>query len=331
VMVTFDVPADLREVYRYRAGQHVVVLHDHEGVEVRRLYSICSSEADQLLRIAVRRLPGGVFSTYASHHLRVGDALRVMSPLGRFGVAVDSKRSLQYGAVAAGSGITPIFSILATILDTEPLSSVVLLYQNRTRQSSMFLSDLDELQTRHAGRLDVRHYWSRAADSRRLTQDELARLVREDHQVGRIQQWFLCGPVPLMEQATIALERHGLDAARIRRELFFDDGADLVSRYGASERPQLTSAVTVRLGGVESSFALSSNGGTILDAALDAGVDVPYSCKNGVCTTCRARLVAGAVEMDRCSGLDRAERAAGYVLTCQAHPVSLQVVVDFDT
>jgi ring-1,2-phenylacetyl-CoA epoxidase subunit PaaE len=335
VAVEFDIPPELRKAFTFKSGQHVTVLWEHDGDELRRSYSICSPAGSEVLRIAVKQLGGGAFSTYANQRARPGDQLRVMTPTGTFVVEPRSDRSARYVAVAAGSGITPILSMIATILDGEPGSEVTLVYQSRSRARTMFFDQLCELRSRHAGRLDIRYFWSREESAgprhRRLDRPQLEQLVDElaaEAPLSSVQQWLMCGPAELMANLTDVLLARGISYDAVRQEVFHDPAA--ADGDPGSDRPLLTSNVTVRIDGTDVSFSLSSRGESVLTAMTRLVPDVPFSCQDGVCATCRMKVTVGQVEMDRCSGLDRRERAEGYALACQAHPVTSTVSLDFD-
>ncbi|MCW3007780.1 MAG: phenylacetate-CoA oxygenase/reductase, PaaK subunit [Solirubrobacterales bacterium] len=329
VMVTFAVPDHLRDAYRFKHGQHVAIVHSDDAGEIRRSYSICAPASSEELRIAVRRVPGGAFSGYATEQLKAGDSLQVMTPAGRFTTELDPAAARHYGAVAGGSGITPILSMVATILEAEPSSRVTLLYANRGRSSTMFLTELEELQARHGARLAIHHHFSREGETpRRLDREGVHAFLEHHLPAAQVDQWIMCGPLGLVEDAAEALREHGVDAQRIHQELFTAVGTE--AEHDAHARPLVHSEVTIRIDGEETRLELSSQGETILAAALPLKPDLPYSCSDGVCATCRAKVVEGEVEMDRCSALDRAERDAGYVLACQAHPLTERVVLDFD-
>ncbi|NYD55845.1 ring-1,2-phenylacetyl-CoA epoxidase subunit PaaE [Nocardioides marinisabuli] len=319
VAVTLTVPPDLARAYEHRPGQHVTLRAMVEGLDVRRSYSLLPPASEGTLRVAVKRIEGGVFSTYVHESLAADDILDVMTPAGRFGHDPDPSAARAYAAVAAGSGITPVLSILAATLEAEPASTVTLVYGNRTGGSTMLRSELDALVERSGGRLVVHHVLSREPGAPlpgRVTPDLVERLVP-----GPVDTWFLCGPEPLVEELRGALAPRG---GRVLSEVFHtgtaagDVGLDIESR------------VTVAVGGRETTFALRSTGDTVLDAALQQGVDAPYSCAGGACGTCRAKVLLGRAVMDQDHVLDDAERAAGYVLTCQAHPVSEELRVDYD-
>ena len=313
VTVTFDVPADLAHEYRYVQGQHITLRAAVDGEDVRRSYSIVEPVSSGTLRIAVKQIPGGVFSTYVNERLQAGDILDVMSPTGRFQTALDPAAARTYVAVAAGSGITPLMSIIATTLETEPASTFTLVYGNRTTEATMFEPELRAL----AGdRLTVHHVLSRTPGAElagRITPELVTRLAPES-----IDAWFLCGPQELVDQLGAALE------GTVLTEVFHTEPSE------AEIAVDIESAVTVALDGVESTFALRSVGDTILDAAIQQGLEPPYSCAGGACGTCRAKVLLGHAVMDQNHALAEEEIAAGYVLTCQAHPVSEELRIDYD-
>lgn len=319
VIVGFEVPADLAEDYRYAQGQHITLRAVIDGRDVRRSYSIIESVAANRLRIAVKQLPGGVFSTYVNQDLRLGDVLDVMSPTGRFRTALEPTRPRHYVAVAAGSGITPLMSIIATTLETEGESTFTLVLGNRTAESTMFRDRLVQMQASVDGRLTVHHVLSRSPGAE-LSGRITATLVR-DLVPGRVDAWFLCGPQGLVDSVGADLGT----TERVLTEVFHTEpGAPTGAGVDVESR------VTVALDGIETTFHLRSTGETILDAALQAGVEPPYSCAGGACGTCRAKVVLGKAVMDQNHVLDDAEIAAGYVLTCQSHPVTGEVGIDFD-
>jgi ring-1,2-phenylacetyl-CoA epoxidase subunit PaaE len=333
VAITFAVPEGLRPFYRFRHGQHVTIVHGDPSGELRRSYSLCGPAGSGELRIGVRRVARGALSEHLATQVRAGDVLRVMTPTGGFTTELDPSRGRRYVAVAGGSGITPIMSMVATILEAEPQSAITLLYANRTRGSTMFLSELEALARRYRGRLAVRHYRSREpagedAGPGRLDRARWDELLAGDIEAGAVDVWLLCGPEALADAASAALLDHGVAAERIHRERFSAPAAPAPA--GAPDRPLLTSEVVVRFDARSASVTLSSHGPAILSAALPALPDLPYSCSEGLCATCRAKVVEGAVEMDRCSGLDAGELREGWILTCQAHPVTERVVLDFD-
>jgi ring-1,2-phenylacetyl-CoA epoxidase subunit PaaE len=335
VAITFDIPDELRDAYRFTPGQHVAIRCDLGGQGVRRNYSICSPASSRRLRIGVKRLPGGAFSSYASERLRPGDLLDVMTPTGRFFTPLDPANAKRYAAIAAGSGITPIVSLLASTLEAEPRSRATLLFGNRTASSIMFLEELQDLKDRHPGRFWMLNFLSRepqetAVLSGRIDRAKLARLFASVLPPGDVDEWFLCGPFDMVQEVRAALASSGVPDARIHTELFHV--AALPPRPTAVPSPVAAgrSTVTLNLDGRATSLELPRDGEPILDAVLRVRPDAPYACKDGVCGTCRARLREGTVAMDRTYALEQDEISRGYVLTCQSHPTSDTVVLDYD-
>ena len=337
VAITFDVPERLRDQFTYQAGQHVSVRATIAGDDVRRSYSICAPATSGLLRVGVKRLPDGVFSTYALNRLEVGDSLEVMTPSGRFTTTLNPQQTKHYGAIAAGSGITPILSILSTALEVEPQSRASLIYVNRSTSSIMFLEDIEDLRNRFLGRFRVVYVLDEERQdvemlSGFLDADRLNRILETILPDADIDDWFLCGPQVLTDIVHDTLVARGHKAGNVHRELFI-----AATPPKRAPRPPVVegkaaagSQVEVILDGRATSFTLSPEAEPILDAALKVRGDAPYACKNGVCGTCRAKVVDGKVEMDQNFALEDDEVARGYVLACQAHPVTERVVVDFD-
>lgn len=323
VAVTFDVPDDLAEHYRYVQGQHLTLRAVVGGRELRRTYSLTEPVSSGTLSIAVKRLDGGAFSTYVTTELGAGDILDVMTPAGQFHVELDPSAARRVALVAVGSGITPIMSTLSTMLEAEPQSSFTLVYGNRTRSSTMFADRLDGLAEAHPDRLTVHHVLSREESGGRqgrVTPEVLLELVDDP---ASVDTWFLCGPEQLV--SSLRTDLAGLASSpRVVTEIFHADA--VVSQV----ETQVTSSVTVTLRGAETQFELDSTGPSVLDAALDAGIEPPYSCAGGACGTCRAKIVLGRAVMDQNHVLDDAAVDAGYVLTCQAHPVTDELQVDYD-
>ena len=336
VAITFTVPPELREQFRFNPGQHLSVKADALGDEVRRNYSICSPATGGPLRIGVKRIEEGVFSGYASDRLQAGDVLEVMTPSGSFSPALDAANAKRYVAIAAGSGITPVMSILATVLEVEPLSSVALIYANRRTSSIMFLEELEDLKDRFPERFQLVHVLGQEATevemlSGRLDVDRLGRILDTIVPVEDVDEWFLCGPLAMTDIVRgVLLARH-VDAAQVHRELFHV-GAPITRRLRAADStaPVTGSVVTVILDGRSQTFTLRRDGDSVLETTLRSRSDAPYACKNAVCGTCRAKVTQGRVEMDSNYALEPDEVARGYVLTCQSHPVTDTVTVDFD-
>jgi ring-1,2-phenylacetyl-CoA epoxidase subunit PaaE len=319
--VTLAVPAGLSSVYDFAPGQHLTLRHTVAGQEVRRSYSICSPRGGPL-RIAIKAVPAGVFSSYALASLQVGDVVDVLPPVGRFTATFSPGR--HYAAIAAGSGITPVLSLLATALADG--ARCTLLYGNRTAASVMFADELADLKDRFCDRFSLAHVLSREAGalSGRLDAELVGRLA--DAVVGPADAWFLCGPHGMVTDAQRALAERAVPPDAVHVELFYVEPTP-IPRVAAAEETGLT--VTVLLDGRTSEVPVAA-GERVLDAALRVRPELPFACRGGVCATCRARLLAGEVRMDRNYALEPDELAAGYVLTCQSHPCGAGVVLDYD-
>ncbi|MGW2781827.1 1,2-phenylacetyl-CoA epoxidase subunit PaaE [Streptomyces populi] len=334
VALTFAVPAELREDYRHAAGQHLALRRTADGTEIRRTYSICSpapapdGEAPRTLRVGVRLVDGGAFSTYALKEIAVGDTVEVMIPAGRF--TLEPSAGL-YAAVVGGSGITPVLSIVSTLLAREPDASFCLIRSDRTSASTMFLEEVADLKDRYPQRFQLVTVLSREEQqaglpSGRLDQERLTGLLPALLPVEQVAGWFLCGPMGLVEGAERALRGLGVSRTRIHEEIFHVDAA--APAPSAVPAPA-HSTVTARLDGRGGTWPVQ-DGESLLDAVLRNRPDAPYACKGGVCGTCRAFLVSGEVRMDRNFALEPEETEAGYVLACQSHPATEKVELDFD-
>jgi ring-1,2-phenylacetyl-CoA epoxidase subunit PaaE len=340
VAITFAVPPELAADYDFVHGQHVSLRCTLAGDDVRRNYSICTPAGSGLLRVAVKRLPHGVFSSYAHSQLRPGDVIEVMTPTGRFTATLEPLSARAHVAIAAGSGIAPVLSIIATLLEREPLSEVTLLYGNRTSQDIMFLEELEDLKNRYPQRFALHLFLSRerleaSVYSGRIDAERLASLLGSPLLPARVDEWFLCGPRAMIDGAREVLDAHGVDAQHVHSELFHAEGRAAGQARGdgagsTSAGAAGMSSVTVVLDGRSSTFTLQRDGEPVLDAALRVRGDAPYACKDGVCGTCRARVVDGAVTMDENFALEPSEVAAGFVLACQSHPATDTLTLDFD-
>lgn len=333
VSLRFEVPAGLAEAYRFTQGQHLTLRANVGGADTRRSYSICTGVNDGELRVAIKAVAGGVFSTYANQELRAGQTLDVMPPDGRFFVPLDPSHRKHYLAVVAGSGITPVLSIIKTTLETEPESRFTLLYGNKKRGTILFAEALADLKARFMSRLTVYHFLSREAQELELFHGRLdeARLLQVFDTlvpVAGIDDAFVCGPNEMIDVAEAALQKAGLARGRIHTERFGVPATSGAPRAVAADEPS-EATVTVIMDGLERQVALPA-GQNILDAAVASGIDLPYSCKGGVCCTCRAKVLSGQVRMDKNFALEPAEVEQGFVLTCQAHPLTENVVVSFD-
>ncbi len=336
VSIAFEVPEALREEYDFMQGQYLTLRAEVDGEEVRRSYSICSSPVEEELRVAVKRVEGGRFSTFANEALRPGQTVDVMTPMGRFFTPLDPANEKHYVAFAAGSGITPVMSILKTVLLREPRSRFTLFYGNRKTDTIIFREELEGLKNRFMGRLSVHHVLSRELlDSElfcgRLDADKAKAYCRFLIDPEAVDEFFLCGPYPMIEGVGEALRELGVDKRRIHFELFTPAGGWNGARQAKPrQREKVEATITVTLDGKSFTFPMSSAEENILEAAQRTGADLPYACKGGVCSTCRARLEEGEVEMAVNYALEEDELAAGYILTCQAYPKSEHVKVNFD-
>jgi ring-1,2-phenylacetyl-CoA epoxidase subunit PaaE len=335
VALTFDVPDDLREQYAFTQGQHLTVRTPLAGDEVRRNYSICSPAGDGALRIAVKRLGGGAFSSYALDRLQPGDTLEVMTPTGRFFTQLDPEYAKHYCCIAAGSGITPIMSIISTVLSVEPRSRVTLLFANRTTKTIMFLEELEDLKDRYHERFHLVHVLTREpADvemfTGRIDGERLRRFLDTIIPPDSVDEWFLCGPFPMITDLRETLKQAEVDRRHVHTELFHVETVPPVRRPAELADDSGGSEVTIVLDGRRSQLRLHTDDVPVLEAALAVRSDAPYACKGGVCGTCRAKLLEGTVRMDQNWALESTELDKGYVLTCQSHPTSDTVVLDYD-
>jgi ring-1,2-phenylacetyl-CoA epoxidase subunit PaaE len=335
IAITFDVPEKIRELFRFEPGQHVTLRTDIGGEDVRRSYSICAPLGGPL-RIAVKRTPGGVFSTWANDKLAAGAALDVMPPMGHFNVAADAAAARHYLGVAAGSGITPLLSIVATALVTEPRSRFTLIYGNRASATVMFRDELAALKDRYLERFNLVHVLSREPQDIELLHGRIDRakadaLFERWVPIGDVDYAFICGPEGMMDTVRTSLIAHGMPAERIRIERF----AASIPKHTHVPRPlpqaaQTECEVSVVIDGSRRTFLLEKGVENIIDAGLRNGIELPFSCKGGVCSTCRCKLVEGEVDMDVNFALEDYEVARGFRLACQSYPVTDRVTVDFD-
>jgi len=338
VSVAFEVPEAEQNLFRFTQGQFLTLRAQIGGADERRSYSICSAPHENDLRVAIKKVPGGVFSTFANEVLRVGDSLQVMPPQGRFFTELQPENENLYVAFAAGSGITPVLSILKSTLHQEPGSRFMLFYGNRGFDQIIFHEQLEVLKNLHPDRLVVHHVLSRESLGADLFQGRLngekcraySRLLFDPAEV---DAFFLCGPEEMIFDIKATLEALHVDPKRIHFELFTTAGSpkkkiDPLAQVRAADA--FDASIVVIQDGMQFDFQLQSDGSTLLDAAMRAGADLPFSCKGGVCSTCKAKILEGEVSMDLCYGLEPDEVEAGYVLTCQSHPKSKKVVVSFD-
>jgi ring-1,2-phenylacetyl-CoA epoxidase subunit PaaE len=334
VSIAFAIPEPLRDEFQFTPGQFLTVRATLEGEECRRSYSICSGAGEPEMRIAVKKTPGGRFSTFANELLRPGAELEVMPPEGRFIAEANYGRHLAF--FAAGSGITPVLSIIRSALAANPQSRVTLFYGNRTTTSIMFREALDDLKDRYLDRLSVFHVLSRESQdidllNGRIDGEKIALLARTILRPNEVDAYFLCGPYGLIEEGRAALLAAGVDPSRIKVELFSAEGmprpAPIV--VGAAASPASAARVDCVLDGVTYHLDVRADQ-HVVDAAHEQGVELPYSCKGGMCCTCRCKVAAGEVVMDVNYSLEAWEIEAGFVLACQSRPIGERVKLDFD-
>jgi len=340
VCVSFEVPENKKSEFEFVQGQYLTLRAQINGQELRRSYSICSGLDDGALRIAIKRVEGGVFSTWANESLKAGDRIEVMPPQGNFHTEIDPESEKNYLCICAGSGITPVLSIIKTILAREPKCRVTLLYGNQRTATMMFRNELAFIKNRYLDRFHWINIFSREPQEAEILSGHInnrkgGELNRRLINIRGYDTFFLCGPEAMISEVSRGLRGEGIDESDIHYELFAasaEDARRRVEKHHARAREYrgVVSDVTVISGGREYRFELTADGENILDAGLDNGADLPFSCKGGVCATCKARLVEGQVDMDLSNALERDELDAGYILTCQSHPVSKKVVVDFD-
>ncbi len=341
VIVSFDVPPDLRELFAFTQGQYLTLRTRLDGKELRRSYSVCAGVDDELLRIGVRKVRGGVFSNWIAQSLHAGDSIDIMPPQGRFYVPVDPRSSRNYLGIAGGSGITPVLSILKTVLAREPNSRFTLLYGNRSLRSTMFKEELEDLKNRFLSRLQLHYVFSDEHSDSPLHQGVLdaarvAQFLQRVVPAHAIDHAFVCGPYQMNDQAEAALVQAGVAAERIHIERFGvapgqaeATAAGAVMHHAETRDPPLARVTVVR-DGLRHTVDFRKGDPSILDVATAAGLDLPFSCTSGVCGTCRARLLCGEVRMDRNFALEKADLEAGFILACQAHPLTEQVEISFD-
>jgi ring-1,2-phenylacetyl-CoA epoxidase subunit PaaE len=334
--IRFEVPPELRDEFAFKAGQHLTLRAEINGDEVRRNYSLCTAPAEGDWMVTVKRIGGGIFSNWVGDELKAGDTLEVMVPHGSFTTDFDADRSRHLVAIAGGSGITPIMSLIKTLLREEPNSRFTLFYGNRDSSSIIFLETLAALKDKHLGRFEIYHFLDAEDQDIELFNGMLSRARLEEAipalvpDAVDVDSWFICGPGPMMDAAEGALLDRNVLKERIHIERFTADRpADAVAKEMAQLQTQAEGvSVSVTLDGRTRRVPFTA--GNILDSARDSGLPAPFACKAGVCATCRARVTSGKVEMAVHYGLTDEEVAAGYVLTCQSVPVGDGAAVDYD-
>ena len=337
VAVAFEIPDALRETFAFRPGQYLTLATDIDGKEARRSYSICSAPGEPTLRVGVKRVADGRFSSFVNERLSVGDTIRVMPPEGRFTSLAGERH--DYVLIAAGSGITPMLSIAKTVLGHEPDSTITLIYGNRSTDTIMFREELEDLKDRHMRRFSVVHLLSREAQDVELFNgrgdgDRITELANRGlFDVAAADGIFLCGPGEMIEEVATALRALGVEEDRIRFERFTPSGDAPAPRARSARAQEAAEAgveIEVVLDGVRRAFPMAETDATVLDAAHRAGLEIPYSCAGGMCCTCRCRVAEGEAEMAVNYSLQPWEIEAGFTLACQTRPTSKRLVLDFD-
>jgi ring-1,2-phenylacetyl-CoA epoxidase subunit PaaE len=336
VVVTFDVPQTLRDQYRYTQGQYLTLRTTVNNEDIRRSYSICSSVQDNALRVAIKRVPGGEFSTWANESLKAGDMIDVMAPMGNFNLPLSQDNACHYVGFAAGSGITPLISIIKTTLMTEPNSRFTLFYGNRASSSVIFKEELAAIKDMYLGRFTLAYVLSRepqdiALFNGRIDKEKCEHLLTSWIDINNIDGVFICGPEQMTKDVSDLLQEKGLPKSKIKAELFA--ASTSVKARERKAHPTQTAQqcdVTLIVDGAHVSFSMEREKESVLDAALRNGVEIGYSCKSGVCSTCRCKVVSGKVDMDANYALEDYEVARGFVLSCQSFPQTDALVIDFD-
>lgn len=338
VSVAFDVPAELQNEFRFEHGQNITIKKLLDGEELRRNYSICTAPSDGELRVAIKSMPFGRFSNWVNTSLHKGDVLEVLPPTGKFSSKLDPTATKKYLAFAAGSGITPVMSILKTTLKEEPKSEFTLVYGNRNRRSIIFREELENLKNKYMNRLQLVHILSREEPESnilfgRIDTNKCAELSKRLIDIKSYNEVFICGPEQMIFSVRDYLKSAGFPEEHIHFELFntSEQAAPGRAKLAQKSTGQEMSVIQVKIDGVVTKFELPIQGDTILNAALRHGADLPFACKGGMCSTCKAKLVEGEVEMDVNYALEKDEVAAGYILTCQSHPLTSRVFVDYDS
>ena len=329
ISVSFSIPNELQSAYQFVAGQYINLKLTLDGVEIRRAYSICSSPNSGELRIAIKSVQNGHFSKFANDNLKVGDIIEVSQPEGRFTFEPSADRQKNYAGFAAGSGITPVMSILKSVLESEPNSTFVLVYGNKNAEETIFHQELHDLQLQYVGRFFVHYVYSQIKVENelfgRIDKSAVNFILNNKHKEKEFDKFYLCGPEEMINLVTNVLKEHNVADKNIKFELFStssDENSKASSHEGHTK-------ITVMVDDEETTFEMSQKQ-TVLEAALKQGIDAPYSCQGGICSSCLARITNGSAEMKKNSILTDGEVAEGLILTCQAHPTSAEIYVDFD-
>lgn len=336
-VVTFEIPLELKDVFEFRQGQHLTLKADINGEDVRRSYSLCSSPIEHEWKVAVKLIPGGKFSTYINEELKTGDHLEVMVPSGTFGVPVKPEEDKNYLFFAAGSGITPVLSMIKTHLKAESNSTCKLFYVNKTAKSIIFKEELEQLRNTYFGRLEIYYFLTKERRdielfNGRFDDDKMQVLTKTFIDIPDTSEVFLCGPEKMVNYVSEYLINKGLPKELVHFELFVSGLSEEDIKRAERLAQQNVEGVEITIvdGGKEFVFTMTKDYDNILDAALNAGADLPFACKGGVCSTCKCKVIEGAVEMKINYALDEKEVSQQLVLSCQAVPTAEKVVVDFD-
>ena len=336
VSVAFDIPLQIQHEFQYKQGQYITLKLNVNGEELRRSYSICTSPySEKELRVAVKEVADGRASTLINRNWKVGDSVEVMTPMGNFTSVLSGNNKKHYVLFAGGSGVTPMMSILKSVLYIEKQSHITLIYANRDEDSVIFKSEIEKLASENSDKLKAVNVYdnpkTNVSDLQKglLTPEKVVAII-ENYGGVNADEYFICGPGPMMENIKQALD--GLKIAKEKVHIeYFSAVADAVAKAeGAATGASVNSEITVIQYGFETQMKLNTEGLSILDAAIEAGVDAPFSCKGAVCCTCRAKVIEGKVKMDANFALTDAEVEEGFILTCQAHPLTEKVVIDFD-
>ncbi len=336
-VVTFDIPEHLQEDFGFIQGQHLTLKKEINGEDVRRSYSLCSSPVDREWKVAIKQIPGGAFSTYANTELKAGDMLEIMEPSGNFYVKVDAATPKNYIAFAAGSGITPMLSIIKTHLKLEPECTFKLFYLNRTAKSIIFKEEIEQLKNKYFQRFHTFHFLTKEQRdieflNGRFTSEKLKTLTDNFIDIDDTAHCFICGPQEMIFLIRDEFVNAGLSKDKIHYELFYSGNSEEENKHIAEvlEHKAEGTKVTIIDGGKEFQFIMDDEYDNLLDGALAAGADLPFACKGGVCSTCKCKIIEGSVEMKVNYALAEEEVAKNLILSCQAVPTSEEVVVDFD-
>lgn len=335
-VITFDIPENLHKDFEYKSGQHLTLKANIDNKEERRSYSLCSSPTENKWQVAVKKINGGLFSTYINDQIKTGDFIDLMPPSGKFFSEINSTKTKNYIAFAAGSGITPVFSIIKNQLETNPNATFKLFYLNRSVKSIIFKEEIEQLKNVYFDRFEIFHFLTKEHRSiellnGRFTSEKIQILAKSIIDIPTTDECFICGPEEMIFLIRDELVKAGLQKEKIHFELFTtgnsEEDKERINKI--LEHKTEGTEVTIIDGGKEFHFTMDDDFDNILDGALAAGADLPFACKGGVCSTCRCKIISGTVEMKVNYALDEKEVAKGLILSCQAVPTSQNVVVEF--